>query len=590
MKLRLIWFFLKPYKPYVAGLFVLSVLVGGLEAVNIAAIYPILDAAFNIGANQSNFVFSLLSASANLLPIADQFIAYCVVFLIIAVLTFAAKFVFIRLRVNLSAHLARDNQNAVYAKYATADYQFFIDHREGDLMYNATTAPLRVSSLITSMTEIMAQAILSVSVLALLFSLSWQGTLVALVIGIGYYYAARLLGIKISYYAAQKELESQKAINVVINESITGIKQLKVFNALGNWLKRFVTAVTVRWHYFEKRSVYEQILPVVLVLLLYLSIGVMPLIIKLVSSGTFTQLIPTFGTFAMALFRLFYIVGASGGMLMGVLAILPDCETVHATLQEKTSAIQDGKKKLDSLRSGIQFDHVSFAYPGRARVIEDVSLTFEKGKTTAIVGRSGSGKTTLINLALRLFDPDKGEIKINGANIKEYQLSSWLASIGYVSQDTYIFNDSINNNITLLFDRYSREDVISAAKNADADGFITRELPEGYDTIVGDRGVRLSGGQKQRIAIARAIMRKPELWIFDEATNALDNVSEVSVQNSINALSRDNTVIIIAHRLSTIVKADKIVVMEDGRLVEQGTHEELLAKKGAYWRLYQSQD
>jgi ATP-binding cassette subfamily B protein len=589
LKLDVLWFFLKPYKKHIVVLFILALLVGGLEAVNIAAIYPILSAAFDTGAGQNNFVFSILGSLANILPVEDEFVAYCIVFLIIAVLTFAAKFAFIKFRTNLSMELGRNNQNEIYSQYARADYQYFIDHKEGELLYNATSAPVRITSLVTSITELMAQTVLSISVLALLFSLSWQGTIVALFIGLGYYYLARRLGEKVSYYSAQKELESQKATNVLLNESVSGIKQVKVFVAVENWIKRFSDIIRTRWYYFGKRSVYEQLLPIILVLILYLSIGIIPMLMKVVTPTGFTELIPTFGTFAMALFRLFYIVGASGGLLMGIMAAIPDCEAAYSVLHERTSSIKDGKKKFTLLKSFIKFDKVSFAYKGRSRVIEDISVTFERGKTTAIVGRSGSGKTTIINLLLRLFEPDRGEITIDGLSIKEYKLSSWLSKIGYVSQETFIFNDTTENNITFRSEQFTHELVEQSAKNADAHDFISSELPEGYETIVGDRGLRLSGGQRQRIAIARAIIRKPEIWIFDEATNALDNVSEVSVQNSINKISRDHTVIIIAHRLSTIVNADKILVLENGRLAEEGTHEELLKNNGAYWKLYKSQ-
>ncbi|GAI08786.1 unnamed protein product [marine sediment metagenome] len=191
-------------------------------------------------------------------------------------------------------------------------------------------------------------------------------------------------------------------------------------------------------------------------------------------------------------------------------------------------------------------------------------------------------------MLVRLFDVDKGEIKIDGVNLKRYKLSSWLNQVGFVSQDTFILNDTVENNITFGSDGYSREEVIKAAKYADAHSFITK-LPNGYDTLVGDKGMRLSGGQAQRIAVARAMIREPEILIFDEATNNLDNISEVAVQKAIDEVSKDHTVIIIAHRLSTIVNADKILVLEDERVVEEGTHKELMEKRGAYWELYQSQ-
>ncbi len=179
-------------------------------------------------------------------------------------------------------------------------------------------------------------------------------------------------------------------------------------------------------------------------------------------------------------------------------------------------------------------------------------------------------------------------MRIDGVNIKEHILSSWLNKIGFVSQDTFIFNDTVRNNITFRGQGYSDEQVIKAAKYADANSFIT-ELPKGYDTFVGDKGVRLSTGQGQRIAVARAMIRQPEILIFDEATNALDNLSEIAVQKAIDEISKDHTVIVIAHRLSTIAAADKIIVLGDGRVLEEGTHEELTEKRGAYWELYRHQ-
>jgi len=273
---------------------------------------------------------------------------------------------------------------------------------------------------------------------------------------------------------------------------------------------------------------------------------------------------------------------------MQIKGTLPDCETVSSIRSDKITDIKDGEKELSSFKSEIAFDNVSFAYKGRTKTIEDISVTFQKGKTTAIVGRSGTGKTTIINLLLRLFEPTKGEIRIDGINFERYKLSSWLNLIGFVSQDTFTFNDTVENNITFRSDRYSREEVIKAAKYADAQGFII-ELPSGYDTLVGDKGMRLSGGQAQRIAVARAMIREPEVLIFDEATNNLDNRSEAAVQNAIDEISKDHTVIVVAHRLSTIVNADKIIVLEDGRIVEEGTHEELMENRGVYWESYQIQ-
>ena len=190
---------------------------------------------------------------------------------------------------------------------------------------------------------------------------------------------------------------------------------------------------------------------------------------------------------------------------------------------------------------------------------------------------------------LRLFDADNGTISVDGVNLKEYKLSSWLGRIGFVSQDTFILHDTVRNNITFGSDGYSQEDIIKVAKSANVHDFIN-ELLQGYDTIVGERGMKLSGGQKQRIAIARAIIRKPDILIFDEATSSLDNISQTLVQEAISRISENRTMLIITHRLSAIIGATKIIVIENGRVMEEGTHKELMQKKGAYWSLYKSQE
>ncbi|MCA9399277.1 MAG: ATP-binding cassette domain-containing protein, partial [Candidatus Omnitrophica bacterium] len=214
-----------------------------------------------------------------------------------------------------------------------------------------------------------------------------------------------------------------------------------------------------------------------------------------------------------------------------------------------------------------------------------VSFSLEKGKTLAIVGPSGSGKSTIISLLFRLYDIREGNISIDGYDIKTLKTESFLSNFGYVGQETFIFNGTIAENIQFGLEGCSQENVIEAAKLANAHEFIL-ETENGYQTIVGDAGMKLSGGQRQRIAIARAMLRKPQILILDEATSSLDNISEKAVQEAINQVSRFTTTLIVAHRLSTVQKADKILVLNQGRIVEQGTHEELLQRKADYFELY----
>jgi ABC-type multidrug transport system fused ATPase/permease subunit len=584
--LNTIWFFLKPYKLQVVALVILSLLAGGLEAATIVTIYPILNVAFAAGAEQGGVILRLFATMAGVLPITDQFIAYCVLFLLLALLAFAARLILIKFRVKLAAYLVRRNQNEVFDKFVKADYQYFIDHRQGELIYNAAEAPPYLATLVNSVTELIAQVLLSLTMVIVLLSLSLPGTTAIVLIGLGYYYFYRRFGWKVAYQPGKGEMEAAREVNVILNEAISGIKQVKLFVAQESWIDRFSRAVKKRWVYWTRRSIWRQLPAPVLMFIVYLGIGITALVIRITTPAGFMNVIPVLGAFTVALFRLVPVIGGAGGLTMQITSALPNCETIYKIRNAQITHLKDGEKELSSFQSDITFDRVSFAYKGRYQTINDISVTFQRGKTTAIVGRSGTGKTTMINLLLRLFDVDRGEIRIDGINIKQYKLSSWLDQVGFVSQDTFILNDTVANNITFGSYGYSREQVIEAAHYADAHSFIS-ELPDGYDTLVGDRGMRLSGGQAQRLAVARAMIRKPEILIFDEATNNLDSISEAAVQKAIDEIARDHTVIIIAHRLSTVVNADKLIVLGDGRVLEEGTHQELMEKKGAYWELYQ---
>jgi len=586
--LKLILFFFRPYKRKLFLLFSLSILVGGIEAINVAAIYPMLNTAFDTGAIQSNFIFSLLGKMAGLLPIGDEVIAYCVLFLIIALAAFATKITLLNLNTRFAAHLVEKVQGAIFTKIVKADYQYFVDHKQGQLIYNVATAPQKLATVINTATQAVSQLALGVSVGILLFSISWQGAIAVLLAGLGYYYFTQHLGKKIIYVSAKGMQKAHRESNIILNELITGIKQIKVFAVVEDWINRFDSAIKERWYHFRRFNLWHQIPALVITLAAFLSVGIIVLQTRLMFPGSFAELIPILGTFAFALFRLFPVMGTLGSAIMQTIGAVPDSEVLHSIQISNITHINDGGKRVSSLKSSIRFNNVSFSYKGRLKTLENISVIFEKGKTTAIVGGSGSGKTTIINLLLRLYEPDKGEVEIDGVSIKEFKLSSWLEKIGFVSQETFIFNDTVKNNIKFNSDMHSDKEIIQAAKYADAHSFIS-SLPEGYDTLVGDRGVRLSAGQRQRVAIARAVIRKPEILIFDEATSALDNISEATVQSSIDKVSKDHTVVVVAHRLSTIIGADKIIVLGEGRILEEGTHKELLANNGAYWELYQGQ-
>lgn len=257
--------------------------------------------------------------------------------------------------------------------------------------------------------------------------------------------------------------------------------------------------------------------------------------------------------------------------------------------REDKTYLSDGELVFSGLKQGINFRAVDFGYEADENlVLQNIDLTIEKGKVTALVGGSGAGKSTLADLIPRFYDPAKGEIMLDDRDLRHFKIESVRRKMSIVSQDTFIFNASVRENIAYGLDNISEAEVWEAASLAYADEFI-KELPEGLNTVLGDRGVRLSGGQRQRIAIARAILRNPDILILDEATSALDSVTEQLIQKSLEQLSSGRTVIAIAHRLSTIAQADKVVVLEQGRIAEQGKYQDLLANKGTLWKYHQMQ-
>ena len=588
-KLKTIWFFLKPYKLHVLVLFTLALIIGVLETSCVAAIYPLVSLGLNMESGPDNILLSAISKMAALLPIEDAFISFCVLFLLLTIIIFLVRIINTYAVVRTASHIALKTKERIFEKQMKADYQYFLDQKQGGLIYAAATAPTRLMALINSVARLMSQTLLMLFIFTLLYSISWRGTIAVLLAGTGYFLITQYIGTRISYTTGAKAAEASKKEHVILNEVYNGIKQIKVFLTQSDWVRHYKSAVREYFYHYRKGRVWNEFPLHLVALFAFSSIGVMGLILRIQNPGGFTPLFPLFGTFAFALLRLLPPISDFGKLRMQIMNLLPDAEIVYSILKERLDNIKEGEKELRSFTSSIQLDNVYFSHKGRSETVKDVSITFEKAKTTAIVGPSGGGKTTIVDLLLRLFDPDRGEIKIDGVNLKEYRLSSWLSKVGFVGQDTFTLHDSVRNNITFGPHRYTDEEIIQAAKSANADDFIL-EFPQGYDTIVGERGMKLSGGQKQRIAIARAIIRKPEVLIFDEATSALDNIAEAAVQEAIGKISKERTVIVIAHRLSTVVNADKIVVLEDGQVMEEGTHKELMKRQGAYYNLYKAEE
>ena len=586
-RLRVVWFFLEKYKIYFGFLIGLAILSGVLESLNVALLYPIISEGLDISTS-SNMFLNAIDPIIRLIPIKDDLIRYCVVFIMVATAVFLVKTAYFYSSAKFAAKVVVEAKQDVFNKCINADYQFFVDNKQGEVLYKTANAPNSIAQILQIMSNIFVELFLALSVVSVLLSMSWKMLVIVLIGGICYYYLTRYLSWMVSYRAGKKIVESGQQETAIVSEYTSGIKHIKVFETFSYWSTLFNRAINTYWHHHRKNFFWQKFPEILVWLVMYVSIGAAVIFIKLQYPGNFKTLLPLIGTFAFGVFLLLPRLSHFGMFRMNFMNVLPNVETVYNMLQDKSYfQIKNGEKEFTGLTKGIEFKNVTFSYKERDVLLDKFSLQIKKGQVTGLVGPSGSGKSTIVNLILRLYDVNKGSLTVDDVNIKDYDIFTLREKIGFVSQDSFIFNASIKDNIAFGGD-YTEEEIIEAALLANADEFI-RKLPEGYDTLVGDRGLRVSGGEQQRIAIARAIIRKPEIIILDEATSSLDNVSEALVQQAINNISKNCTTFIIAHRLSTVQDADVINVLDKGKIVEKGTHEELLKKKGKYWKLYTTQ-
>jgi ABC-type multidrug transport system fused ATPase/permease subunit len=478
-------------------------------------------------------------------------------------------------------------RNRLYEKYIHAPITFFDNQKLGSLS-STLAETISINILLAFSISLLTNIFILLAYLGTMVLVSWQLTLliVALIGGVGVGLNQLLTRIK---KFGKVVVDVRHDLNIRVLDTLSGIRVVKSYAAEDYEIDRFHQAS----HLVRDTSVavdkkVKLLEP--LTEFATMSVAMVILVISynlLISKGLLAT--SELMAFMLVLIKIVPVTKRINTARGAISQYLPSLDTVSEALySEQAKPLESGSLRFTHLRKSIVFHHVSFAYNGRSHVLEDFNLEIPYGQTVALVGSSGAGKSTVAALLPRFYDVTSGTIYIDGEDIRNYDLTSLRQKIGTVSQDTYIFNAPIRDNIAYGLDNVNDEAVVKAARLANADEFI-QQLPMGYDTLVGDRGVQLSGGQRQRLSIARAILRDPDILILDEATSALDSQSERLVQEALERLRQNRTVIVIAHRLSTIRNADCIIVMQKGRIIESGEHDQLIKNRGAYWSFHNVQ-
>jgi subfamily B ATP-binding cassette protein MsbA len=465
---------------------------------------------------------------------------------------------------------------------------YFTKTKSGEILNTITTELERIKTAFGGVAFVITRCLVGVVYLSTLLLLSWQLTLLAVMLFGLLAVGVSTLNVRVREVSFETSASYGHFTSTAV-EFINGIRTIQAFAAQEFERKRFYesssrvaeSTIKITRLMSSVRPLSESISTAILVSLIILAFNG----ILIGKSLPVASLL----TFFFVLFRLVPTLQDVNGTRVVMSGLQGAAVNVKELLRtDNKDYFPNGHLEFSGLKRAINLVSVDFGYEPQNLVLHDISLTIERGKMTALVGGSGAGKSTLADLIPRFYDPTRGTILIDGVDLKTYEIKSLRQKLAVVSQDTFIFNANVRDNIAYALEGVEEADIVEAARQAYALEFI-QQLPEGFNTQLGDRGVRLSGGQRQRLAIARALLRDPEILILDEATSALDSVSERQIQESLEKLSMGRTVIAIAHRLSTITRADQVVVLEQGRIVEQGKYQELLEQRGRLWKYHQMQ-
>ncbi len=601
--------FIPPYRWQVAANLFFNVLSTILSLFSFATIIPVLQILF--GLSEAEVVYMPLSSAATMQEMLNVLKNNLYYFLQAQIDTNGAQHVLLLLgaclvlltgfkcltawlanyfMVPIRTGVLRDLRAQLYKKVVSLPIGFFTEERKGDVMSRMTNDVNEVeASIMSTLDMLFKDPIMILVYLITLFTISWQLTLFVLILlPIAGFLIGRI-GRSLKR-ASTKGQEQNAEILTQIDETLGGLRVVKAFNAESKLTHRFLNLINatratfnrINRRYYLAHPVSEFFGTALIAILLWFG-GTLIL-------GEHSNI--DAATFIYYLVIFYSIINPAKDLSKATYGIrrgMASLERIDKILNTESSIRNsENPKQLTEFQSVIRYENVSFSYQSDRPVLQHIHLDIHKGQTIALVGQSGSGKTTMADLLPRFYDPIAGRITIDGVDIREVKTFDLRALMGNVNQEAILFNDTFYNNITFGVESATMEEVRKAARIANADDFIMA-TPDQYQTTIGDRGSRLSGGQRQRISIARAILKNPPILILDEATSALDTESEKLVQEALENLMKDRTTLVVAHRLSTIRNADLICVLHEGQIVEQGTHDELLAKNGYYRRLIEMQ-